>query len=129
MLKSLYVKFRNLILYGIFGIIAAVIDYGTYVILVRFGIIAIPEAASLVGNLCGFVFTFLTNTLLNFKKKDAFFRRFVSYALICLLGSAVSTFLIYLLKDFINIYILKVGVMIIICTAQYLLNKLITYRN
>ena len=128
-ITELYNKHRNLILYGFFGAAAAGIDYLVYILLVYFNIFAYPEIASITGNLCGFIFTFLTNTLINFKKRDAYLKRFISYALICIAGSAVSTLLIYLLKGFINVYILKICVMMVVCGTQYLLNKFITYKN
>ena len=127
--KALFEKFRNLILYGIFGAAAAVIDYAVYSLLMYFKITATPEFASLAGNLCGFAFTFLTNTFLNFKKSDKLFSRFVSYGLICLVGTAVSTLIIWLFKEFINEYLLKAMAMVIVCLLQFILNKCITYKN
>lgn len=129
LIVSLYNKYRNFILYGFFGAAAAVIDYLIYTLLLYLNVFSLPEICSVIGNVCGFIFTFTTNTFLNFKKKDAFFRRFISYAAICIAGSAVSTLLIYLFKDIVNLYILKIAVMVIICIAQYLLNKIITYKD
>lgn len=129
LIVSLYNKYRNFILYGFFGSAAAVIDYLVYTLLLYLNVFSLPEICSVIGNVCGFIFTFTTNTFLNFKKKDAFFRRFISYAAICIAGSAVSTLLIYIFKDIVNLYILKIAVMVIICIAQYLLNKIITYKD
>lgn len=129
LIRSLYEKYRNMILYAFFGVAAALADYLVYSILVYTGVFDRPEICSLIGNACGFIFTFLTNTFLNFKKRDKFLQRFVSYALICCLGSLISTLLIYLFKELINVYVLKIGVMAVVCVFQYFMNKLITYRN
>ncbi|WP_287617762.1 GtrA family protein, partial [Ruminococcus sp.] len=84
---------------------------------------------SLIGNVCGFIFTFMTNTLVNFKKRSEYMKTFASYATICIAGSLISTLLIHLLKSSMNIYILKFMVMIFVCLLQYFLNRTITYKN
>lgn len=129
LIKRVYEKFRNFILYGIFGVIAAVIDYGVFFILTYTEIISVPEAANIIGNICGFIFTFLTNTLLNFKKKDAFFKRFLLYFLICSCGWGISALLMHIFKYSINIYVLKIGIMVVVTLLQYFMNKYITYRK
>lgn len=127
--KKLYEKFHNFILYGLFGAIAAVIDYGVFFVLTYTKMLPVPEAASIAGNICGFVFTFFTNTLLNFKKKDAFLRRFLLYFLICACGWGISSWLIHILEGVINVYVLKIGVMVLVTLFQYFMNKYITYRK
>lgn len=126
--KSLYEKHRNFILYGIFGLAAAVIDYGIFLLLTAAFELP-PEAASIAGNICGFIFTFFTNTLVNFKKKNAFFKRFLLYFLICACGWGISTLLIYCFKELINKYILKLAVMVLVTLFQYFMNKFITYKD
>lgn len=126
---DLYKKYRNFILYAFFGGTAAVIDYVVCSILIHFAVFDKPEICSLIGNVCGFIFTFTTNTLLNFKKHNDYIKTFLSYASICIAGSLISTLLIYLLKSTINIYVLKFLVMIVVCLLQYFLNRKITYKN
>ncbi len=128
-ITSIFNKYRNLILYVFFGVAAVLIDYGVFFVLEFFDIIPNPEISSIIGNVCGFIFTFTTNTFLNFKKSNKIVRRFLSYALVCILGAGVSTLLIYLLKSYINLYILKIGVMGVVCILQFILNKFITYRD
>ena len=128
-ITSIFNKYRNLILYVFFGVAAVLIDYGVFFVLEFFDIIPNPEISSNIGNVCGFIFTFTTNTFINFKKSNKIVRRFLSYALVCILGAGVSTLLIYLLKSYINLYILKIGVMGVVCILQFILNKFITYRD
>ena len=122
---SLYKKYRNFILYALFGASAAVIDYVISAIFIHFAVFDKPE----IGNVCGFIFTFMTNTLVNFKKRSEYTKTFASYATICIAGSLISTLLIHLLKSSMNIYILKFVVMIFVCLLQYFLNRTITYKN
>lgn len=102
---SLYKKYRNFILYALFGASAAVIDYVISAIFIHFAVFDKPEICSLIGNVCGFIFTFMTNTLVNFKKRSEYMKTFASYATICIAGSLISTLLIHLLKSSMNIYI------------------------
>ena len=126
---SLYKKHRNFILYALFGLVAAVIDYVISAIFILFAVFDKPVICSLIGNVCGFIFTFMTNTLVNFKKRSEYMKTFASYSTICIAGSLISTLLIHLLKSSMNIYILKFVVMIFVCLLQYFLNRTITYKN
>ena len=104
------------------------IDYGAFLVLTAAAEFP-PEAASMIGNVCGFIFTFFTNTYLNFKKKDAFLKRFLLYFLICACGWGISTLLIHCFKELVNQYILKIAVMAVVTLFQYFMNKFITYRK
>ena len=118
---------RNLFLYGLFGVVAAGIDFGVFT-LVTAGSLATPEAANVLGGLCGFAFTFLTNTFLNFRKSDRLFRRFLTYGAVCLFGLALSTATISLLKTQVDLYLLKAVVLVAVSGIQFVLNRTITYR-
>ena len=126
-IKDLVKKYRNFILYGVFGVIAAGLDYGICFLINHAGVSL--ELASIIGNVCGFFFTFSTNTFVNFKKYDRIVFRFISYILICLIGWGLSTLILHLFKDSVNNYILKVVAMAVSAVIQYFLNKFITYRK
>lgn len=121
--------FHNLVLYAVFGLLAAVLDYSIFFVLSRF-IGICPEIASLAGNICGFFFTFSGNTFYNFKKSSHLLFRFVSYLCIAAGGMTLSTLLIHNIKDLVNVYLLKaVLVLFVIPVIQFILNKTITYRD
>ena len=121
--------FQHLVLYGIFGLTAAVIDYSVFYVLTGFAGIS-PEIASLSGNIVGFLLTFFCNTFFNFKKSTHIVFRFVSYLSITIGGMALSTYLIYFAKHMTNIYILKAAlVLFVIPVIQFIFNKKITYRD
>lgn len=124
-----YPLLRNIFLYGIFGAGAFVIDFGIFTLLTKTVLKSAPEIASITGNITGFIFTFFTNTYCNFKKNDRLFIRAVSYGLITLLGTCVSTLGIHLLKNSMNIYLLKCIMLVLVSAMQFVLNKLITYNN
>lgn len=118
----------NLLVYGIFGVCGALIEYSFFYLLTQYKIVEKVELANIIAALVGFIFTFSMNTFLNFKKKDKLFRRLLSYGSVCVCGIAFSTLMIYLLKPFANLYLLKLGLMIIVSIMQFILNKFITYR-
>lgn len=119
---------RQLFLYGIIGGGAAILDYGIFYLFQTKIQRVPPEAASIIGQAVGFLFSFFLNTFLNFKKSDKLFRRFLSYLSICLIGMAISTLIIFLLKSVINIFILKLACLVFVSLMQFVLNKLITYK-
>lgn len=119
---------KNFVLYGIFGVLAAMIEFGVFSALIAVKVIP-EELVNVIGQLCGFAFSFTTNTFLNFKKTDKLFKRFLSYGGICLLGLAFTTVVIALLKNVVEIHALKLCCMVFVAFAQFVLNKLITYKN
>lgn len=124
-----YPWLKHLILYGVFGVSAAVLDYAIFFVLNCYCSV-LPEIASLSGNICGFLFTFSCNTFFNFKKSSHILYRFISYLSITAGGMALSTLLIYFTKNAANVYLLKaVLVLFVIPVIQFILNRKITYRD
>lgn len=120
--------FRNLVLYGIFGVLAAILEYSVFGVMIH--ITNIPaEIVNIIGALCGFVFSFTTNTFLNFKKTSNIIKRFLSYGSICVIGMALSTLLIATFKNILNLMVLKLLCMIFVSVMQFILNKKFTYKN
>lgn len=118
---------KNLILYVLIGLIGAMLEYLVFLLMIAR--IAIPESANIIGMLIGFTVTFTLNTFINFKKADKLFKRFLTYGIICLTGIGISTLCINLLKDIINIYLLKLILMSSVSLLQFFLNRTITYKK
>ena len=136
--KLISIRFRNskqygvmeqIFLYGVFGLLAACVDYGVFSgVNYAFGS-AYPEIANISGMLCGFFVSFCLNTRFTFKKTTRLFRRFISYFSVCLAGMAISSVLLNLLKHSIELSLLKLMLMALVAGIQFLLNKLITFRD
>ena len=120
---------KQLFLYLLIGGGAAVLDYGTFFLLEKNVTGIGPELASLSGQVIGFLFSFFLNTYLNFKKSDKLFKRFLLYFTIVLIGMTVSTIIISIFKTKLDIYLLKFICLIFVSILQFILNKLITYKN
>lgn len=124
-----YPVLKNIVLYGIFGVIAFFIDFGVFTLLTKTVLKSIPELANVIGGIVGFIFTFTTNTYWNFKKKDKIMQRITSYGLITLFGMGVSTLGIHLFKNSMDLSLLKIIMLVLVSAMQFILNKFITYNN
>lgn len=119
---------RNLILYGIFGVGGAVIEYVFFWLFTMNTIFAYPEISNVIAAIAGFTFTFTMNTFVNFQKRDKIFKRLLSYGSVCAMGILFSTLMIYILKPFLNLYFLKFILMVVVSIVQFMLNKYFTYK-
>ena len=124
-----YPILRNIFLYGVFGVLAFVLDYSVSLGLAKTVMKDVPEVASIIGNIIGFLFTFTTNTFWNFKVKGKFLVRAASYGGITLFGMGISTACIHIFKNKMNFAILKLIVLIFVSVIQFVLNKFITYNE
>jgi dolichol-phosphate mannosyltransferase len=120
---------KQLVFYGIFGLIAAVVDFSVFSFVNGLAIVNNPVISNIVGSVTGFVLSFSLNTIFNFKKRDKLFRRFLSYLTICVFGMILSSTAIFLLQDFMNLSVLKVICIAVVAFIQFILNKTITFRN
>ena len=120
---------KHLFLYGFFGLLAAALEYSVFSMFIYLEVFKNPVTSNIFAALCGFAFSFLTNTFLNFKKQDKIFIRLLSYGIICFVGIGFSSLIIYILQDTMNLYILKASLMVIVSFVQFILNRNITYGN
>lgn len=128
-LKKLLVSkdFINIFLYGVIGVLAAVVDFTVFTVCVE--LIGIHNIlANLISMHMGMIVSFTLNSCFNFKKTDKLFRRFLSYYAIVLVGMGISSLLIGVLSNFMPVLIVKVISMVVVSIIQYLLNRFITYR-
>ena len=119
-----YPLLKNLLLDVLIGCGGLCVDFGIFTLMLK---ILPPEIANVIGAVCGFFFTFSLNTFLNFRKKTRLLLRFVSYALVCFVGTALSTLLIHVLKGLLGAYAAKLIAMGAAFLLQFVLNKLVTY--
>ncbi len=119
----------NILLYGVIGVIAAVVDFAIFSIVNLATHVSVPEIANVCGAVTGFFVSFSLNTFFNFEKSDRLLYRFISYGLICVFGAFVTTSVIHYLKDAMDLSALKILCIIGISIVQFILNKLITYSD
>ena len=113
----------------IIGSFGAIIDFSIFYFLNRSQFGLNPVLYNVIASFIGFCFTFSCNTFLNFRKNSRLLRRFISYLLICIFGITISSIIIHLLQYTVNLSILKVFCIVFVACLQFILNKLITFRN
>lgn len=128
--KQLYTRFRNLILYSIIGAMSAGSDFLVFTILIeRISIYYL--SANIVSTLCGIVMSFTLNRHYNFKVKDNVLFRFVIFLSVGLSGLALSSVILYTMIDIWlqNELLSKFVALIVSVLVQFTLNKCITFRE
>lgn len=128
MIKQIFQKNRNLILYGVIGGFCALLDFGIYSALC----FCMPFlVANIISTHCGIFCSFCLNRKYNFKVEDKTFRRFLIFYAIGLLGLAVSEILLDLMVNRFGVekLIAKLVTIVVVALLQFVLNKFITFKT
>lgn len=130
MLKRLYKKFRNIILYGIIGSFTSFLDFCVFTVLYKeIGLYYI--IANCLSVLVGIATSFLLNRAYNFKVKDHTKRRFIIFCTVGLCGLLLSNGILYIGIDIMknNESIVKLASILLVVGFQFLLNKFVTFKK
>ena len=130
MVKELYFRFRNLILYGIIGGFCAALDFGVYTALCQFGIMPYL-LANIISIHVGIFTSFALNRSINFKVKDKTAQRFLSFYAVGLTGLGISELMLYLMVTLgeMNELLCKLISIVVVALIQFILNKYITFKK
>lgn len=142
---------RELIKYGLVGIIGLCWDMGAYYLLVKQFTVHYPMSSfiveqaginkspwmmdilisSIIGQSLGVINNFVLNSIFTFKVTDKKFRRFVSFSGIAVIGMIVSSFLLTIFIDGMGLseMLAKGLAIIIVAMIQFFINKYLTFRN
>jgi len=129
-IRDLYGRFRNLILYGIIGGFCAGLDFGIYTALCYWDIMPYLWANTISIHV-GIFTSFVLNRSLNFKVKDKVKTRFLSFYTVGLVGLGISTLMLWLMVDMAhwNEIVCKLITIVVVALVQFLLNKHITFKQ
>ena len=129
LVRTLYQKFRHLILYGIIGSFSSGLDFAIYTLLVQiFGVqYLIANCISVLG---GISTSFVLNRNYNFKIKDHAKRRFTIFLTVGLCGLVMSNIILYLCIDILTMdkLISKLLSIVLVVFFQFLVNKYLTFK-
>lgn len=130
MIRELYNRFKNLILYGIIGGFCAALDFGVYTGLCYWDIMPYL-LANIISIHIGIFTSFVLNRSFNFKVKDKVKTRFLSFYMVGLFGLGISEGMLYLMvtKGGWNEIACKLVSIVVVALIQFLLNKYITFRK
>ena len=129
-LKSIYSRFRNLILYGLIGGFCSALDFGIYTLLCHFEVMPYLWA-NIISIHVGIFTSFVLNRSLNFKVKDRTPQRFLSFYAVGLTGLGISELMLYLMVTLggMNEVVCKLISIVVVALIQFLLNKYITFKR
>lgn len=129
LIKKLYFKFRNLILYGIIGSFTSFLDFCVFTVLSNYvGIYYL--VANCISVLVGITTSFLLNRAYNFKVKDHTGKRFLTFLSVGLCGLVLSNIILYLGIEVLEgkETIVKLASIVLVVGFQFLLNKFVTFK-
>lgn len=130
LIKDLYSKFRNLILYGIIGSFSSSVDFAVFTILSKYiGIYYL--LANCISVLVGITISFILNRSFNFKVKDKTGKRFIIFLAVGLCGLGLSNLILYIGIDLLSgdKLFVKFSSIILVVGFQFVLNKFITFKK
>ena len=129
LIKLVYGKFRNLILYGIIGSFTSFLDFCVFTVLTS--LVGLHYLlANCISVLVGITTSFLLNRSYNFKVKDHSKRRFLIFLVVGLSGLVLSNVILYVGIDLMhdNELIVKLASIVLVVGFQFLLNKFVTFK-
>ena len=130
LIKALYSRFRNLILYGIIGCCTATLDF-----LIFTGLTQWTPVHYIIANIIscstGILCSFLLNRKYNFKVTDHTFRRMVIFFSVGIVGMFLSSVILHFCIDNLHLgeLVSKLASIIIVVIIQFFLNKYISFRE
>ncbi len=122
-------RFEKLILYGIIGGIAVIIDVGAFWI--------IDEATHMsvilnngISIALAMVYSFLMNAFFNFRTRNGLLKRFVSFILVTCTGFLISSFMLWTMSEIIglNSLLVKNLTLPVVFIVQFTLNSRFTFK-
>lgn len=122
--------FRQLIIYGIIGVIGLFVDFGVYWLEVyQLGIQV--ELANFISSSCGLINNFLWNSFLNFKVRDHLIRRFIKYYVVGQITTLFTTVCLYVFVTLLgqNKMVVKMIATLVATMLQFGVNKKFTFNK
>ena len=133
-IKELYIKYKEIIKYGIFGVLTTVINYVSYILFTRLFGIDIFISNSLAWIL-SVIFAFITNKLIVFESKKFTFKIIIkegiSFTVARILSLLLDMLILYIMSDLMGIsdLIVKIISNIVVIIVNYILSKFIIFKN
>ncbi len=133
-IKDLFIKYKEIINYGIFGVLTTIVNYVSYIIFTR-----LFSVDMLISNLIAWflsvVFAFITNKLIVFNSKDLSLKVITSEGAKFMMARVFSLFLdmaiLFVMADIMkmNDLIVKIISNVIVIIVNYVLSKFLIFKN
>lgn len=132
-MKNLYLKYKDIIMYLIFGVLTTIINIISY--FVTYEILKIPNIPStIIAWMVSVTFAFITNKLFVFESKKwdkRTIKELISFTS-CRIGTGVlELILMYIFVDLLNFNgtVIKIITNIIVIVLNYVFSKLIIFKK
>lgn len=133
-IKALLIKYRELIVYVIFGGLTTVVDFVVYWLLTRLA--SMDEVpANIIGIAAAIIFAFIVNKRYVFADKTSDFlgilKLFVSFASMRVLSGFFQTFALWLFSTKLRLYDMAVKVVaaVVVVILNYIFSKLVIFKK
>lgn len=129
-IKTIYGKFRHLILYGIIGSFTSTLDFLVFTALTR--LVGINYlVANCISVLVGITTSFYLNRTYNFKVSDKTAQRFGIFLTVGLTGLLMSNVILWVGIEKLHgdETITKLASIVLVVFFQFLFNKFVTFRQ
>lgn len=134
-IKELYLKYKEVINYLVFGGLAMVVNFVTYFLFAR--VLGVEEIISSgLSWFCSVLFAYVTNKLFVFESKtetiEAFFAEMISFFLARIVSGAlcdVGTFAVMVKVIHINDIFSKIVTQVMVVIMNYFFSKLVVFRK
>lgn len=134
-IKELYIKYKEVINYLVFGGLSTAVNFVSYYIAAR--LLGIEEVTSSgISWFCSVLFAYITNKIFVFESKTdtkkAFFKEMISFFLARILSGIlcdVGTFALMVKVFNINDIIAKIVTQVMVVIVNYIFSKLIIFKK
>ncbi len=129
-MKELFDRHRHFVFYVIIGTIATIVDLSIFFFFTDvIGLHYLPS--NIISVFFGILTSYELNSRYNFRKTNYRFRRFVSFAFICIIGMGLGSLLLTVFYVWLDLpkFIAKVMSVVLAGVFQYFFNKNITFRS
>ena len=130
MMRELFVKYRQLIMYCMIGCTGATLDFVVYALLANVFVMHY-QTANFLSVSFGIINNFFLNRQFNLKTKNRVLTRLFSFYVVGILGWALSALCLWLFveKICLDALVAKLGTIFFVIVVQFSLNKCITFRK
>ena len=134
LIKELFNKYKELIMYGIMGVLTTIINIIAFTICEKtFGIAAL--VSNVIAWVIAVIFAYITNKLLVFEsksfKKEVLIKEITSFTSARIFSLILEEIIIYVMIDLMNInsLIVKVFSNIVVIVINYIFSKLVIFKK